>query len=58
MMSVKLIDQLILANSKWKNIEYDFSGHSKNCTLNDHIYYLVINNYFMLISFNSLLFSG
>ena len=48
-MSVKSIDQSILSNIKWKNIEYDFSGHLNNCTLNVHIYYLVINNYFMLI---------
>ena len=33
-MSIKSIGQLILANNKWKNIEYDFSGHSNNCTLN------------------------
>ena len=39
------ISQFIPDNNKWKNIEYDFSGHSNNCTLNVHIYYLVINNF-------------
>ena len=51
------IIQFILANVKWKNIEYDFSDHSNNCTLNVNIRYLVINNYFMLILLN-LLISG
>ena len=27
---------------KWKNIEYDFSGHSNNCTLNVHVSNVVI----------------
>ena len=36
-MSIKSIVQFILANSKWKNIECDFSGHSNNCSLNINI---------------------
>ena len=28
------IGHLMLANNKWKNIQYDLSGHSNNCTLN------------------------
>ena len=41
-MSEKTIGQLILANNKWKNIEYDLNnGHSNNCTLNISIGYAV-----------------
>ena len=29
--------------SKWKNIEYDFSGHSNNCTLNVLVNNIVID---------------
>lgn len=36
-MSEKLIGQLILVNNKWKNTEYDFNGHSNNCSLNVNI---------------------
>ena len=37
------IREFILANNKWKNIEYDFSGHSNNCTLDVKIGNPVIN---------------
>ena len=35
------IKEFIFSNNKWKNIEYDFSGHSNNCTLNIYIGYMV-----------------
>ena len=40
-MKGKIIDELLIYN-KWKNIEYDFSGHSNNCTLNVQVYNVVI----------------
>ena len=41
-MSERTIGQLILANNKWKNIEYDLNnGHSNNCTKNISIGYAV-----------------
>ena len=33
-MGDRKIGEFILANNKWKNIVYDFSGQSNNCTLN------------------------
>ena len=32
-----------LFSNKWKNIQYDFSGHFNNCTLNVYIANPVIN---------------
>ena len=40
-MKGKIIDELLTYN-KWKNIEYDFSGHSNNSTLNVQVDNLVI----------------
>ena len=40
-MNERIINEIITYN-KWKNIEYDFSGHSKNCTLNVQAYSVVI----------------
>ena len=42
-MGDKSIGQFILANNKWKNIVYDFNGHSNNCTLNVFIENPVVN---------------
>ena len=42
-MKGKIIDELLIYN-KWKNIEYDFSGHSNNCTLNIHVDNVVMYN--------------
>ena len=35
------IREFMLTSNKWKNIEYDFSSHSNNCTLNIDIGYIV-----------------
>ena len=32
----------LLTYNKWKNIEYDFNGHSNNCILNIHVDNVVI----------------
>ena len=49
-MSEKTIGQFILANNKWKNIEYDLNnGNSNNCTLNISIGYAVS---FTMINFD------
>ena len=40
-MKGKIIDELLIYN-KWKNIEYDFSDHSNNCTLNVRVINVVI----------------
>ena len=42
-MTQTIINELITYN-KWKNIEYDFSGHSNNCTLNIHVDNVVMYN--------------
>ena len=41
-MTQKIINELSI-HHKWKNIEYDFSGHSNNCTLNVFILCVVID---------------
>ena len=41
-MTQTIINELSTYN-KWKNIEYDFSGHSNNCTLNVQVENLVID---------------
>ena len=43
-MGDKSIGQFIMANNKWKNIQYDFNGNFNNCTLNVNIENPVIIN--------------
>ena len=49
-MTQTIINELSTYN-KWKNIEYDFSGHSNNCTLNVQVENLVID-YKVKLNFN------
>ena len=49
-MNERIINEII-TYSKWKNIEYDFSGHSNNCTLNVQVENLVID-YKVKLKFN------
>ena len=49
-MKGKIIDEFLTYN-KWKNIEYDFSGHSNNCTLNVRVSN-VVNYYNVKLNFN------
>ena len=49
-MDERIINELSTYN-KWKNIEYDFSGHSNNCTLNVQVDNLVID-YEIKLNFN------
>ena len=42
-MGDKLIGQFIMDINKWKNIQYDFSGHSNNCTWNVQVHNIVID---------------
>ena len=49
-MKGKIIDELLTYN-KWKNIEYDFSGHSNNSTWNVQVFNMVIH-YEIQLNFN------
>ena len=52
-MKGKIIDELLIYN-KWKNIQYDFSDHSNNCTLNVLVNNVVIY-YEIKLNFNKLI---
>ena len=40
---IGIITDEFLKYNKWKNIEYDFNGHSNNCTWNIQVYKMVID---------------